>query len=139
MITGNFCLLTEIDPDQVDEWYLGIYVDAIEWVEMPNTRGMSQFADGGIIATKPYAASANYVHKMSDYCSSCTYSHTEKTSDNACPLNSLYWRFIDHIKEKLQQNQRMGMIYNVWNKKDSSEKEQILNKAAGVLRNIENL
>lgn len=139
MITGNFCLLTEIDPDQVDEWYLGIYVDAIEWVEMPNTRGMSQFADGGIIATKPYAASANYVHKMSDYCSSCTYSHTEKTSDNACPLNSLYWRFIDHNKEKLQQNQRMGMIYNVWNKKDSSEKEQILNKAAGVLRNIENL
>lgn len=139
MITGNFCMLTEICPDEVDEWYLGIYIDAIEWVEMPNTRGMSQFADGGIIATKPYAASANYVHKMSDYCSDCQYSYKEKTSENACPLNSLYWRFIDKNKDKLHKNHRMGMIYNVWDKKDTEEKEQILNKAAGVLRNIENL
>ncbi len=139
MITGNFCLLTEIDPDQVDDWYLGIYVDAIEWVEMPNTRGMSQFADGGIIATKPYAASANYVHKMSDYCQDCDYSHKEKHSENACPLNSLYWRFIAHNEGKLSQNHRMNMIYNVWNKKAQEEKEQILNKAAGVLRNIESL
>ncbi|GAA4354542.1 cryptochrome/photolyase family protein [Kangiella marina] len=139
MITGNFCMLTEIDPDQVDDWYLGIYVDAIEWVEMPNTRGMSQFADGGIIATKPYAASANYVHKMSDYCSDCYYSHQDKTSQRACPLNSLYWRFIDVHRDKLGNNQRMGMIYNVWDKKSNDEKEQILNKAAGVLRNIDAL
>ncbi len=139
MITGNFCLLTEIDPDQVDDWYLGIYVDAIEWVEMPNTRGMSQFADGGIIATKPYAASANYVHKMSDYCQDCEYSHKEKHSENACPLNSLYWRFIAYNEEKLSQNHRMNMIYSVWNKKAQEEKELILNKAAGVLRNIESL
>ncbi|AOE49917.1 cryptochrome/photolyase family protein [Kangiella sediminilitoris] len=139
MITGNFCLLTEVDPEQVDEWYLGIYVDAIEWVEMPNTRGMSQFADGGIIATKPYAASANYVHKMSDYCSNCYYSQKEKTSPKACPLNSLYWRFLERNKETFRDNQRMGMIYNVWNKKSDDEKEAILNKAAGVLRVIDSL
>lgn len=139
MVTGNFCLLTEIDPDEVDDWYLGIYVDAIEWVELPNTRGMSQFADGGIIATKPYAASANYVHKMSDYCSNCDYSHTDKSGEKACPLNSLYWRFIDRNADKLSQNPRMAMIYNVWNKKDQDEKEAILNKAASVLRRIEEL
>lgn len=139
MVTGNFCLLTEIDPDDVDDWYLGIYVDAIEWVELPNTRGMSQFADGGIIATKPYAASANYVHKMSDYCTGCEYSHSDKTGEQACPLNSLYWRFIEKNAEKLSQNPRMAMIYNVWNKKSSDEKDAILNKAASVLRRIEEL
>lgn len=139
MVTGNFCLLTEIDPNEVDDWYLGIYVDAIEWVELPNTRGMSQFADGGIIATKPYAASANYVHKMSDYCSSCDYEHSEKVGEKACPLNSLYWRFIDKNAAKLSQNPRMAMIYNVWNKKNSDEKDAILNKAASVLRRIEEL
>jgi deoxyribodipyrimidine photolyase-related protein len=139
MITGNFCLLTEIEPDQVDDWYLGIYIDAIEWVEMPNTRGMSQFADGGIIATKPYAASANYVHKMSDYCANCYYSQKDKTSSKACPLNSLYWRFLARNQEKFSDNHRMGMIYNVWHKKSDYEKEAILNKAAAVLRNIESL
>ena len=73
MVTGNFAMLAGIDPDQVDQWYLGIYIDAIEWVELPNTRGMSQFADGGLIATKPYAASGSYINKMSDYCQSCHY------------------------------------------------------------------
>lgn len=100
---------------------------------------MSQFADGGIIATKPYAASANYVHKMSDYCTGCDYSHSDKTGEQACPLNSLYWRFIEKNAEKLSQNPRMAMIYNVWNKKSSDEKDAILNKAASVLRRIEEL
>ena len=78
MITGNFCLLTAINPNEVDAWYLGIYIDAIEWVEIPNTHGMSQFADGGLIATKPYAASGNYINKMSDYCKDCHYNVKEK-------------------------------------------------------------
>ncbi|WP_051786236.1 cryptochrome/photolyase family protein [Endozoicomonas numazuensis] len=92
MITGTFCLLAGIDPNQVDEWYLGIYVDAIEWVELPNTRGMSQFSDGGLLASKPYAASGNYINKMSDYCKSCHYDVKRKTGEHACPFNSLYWR-----------------------------------------------
>src|SRR5690606_14347543 len=79
MVIGNFCLLTEIEPNQVDEWYLGVYVDAIEWVEMPNTRGMALFADGGIVGTKPYAASGSYINKMSDYCSGCHYKIKERS------------------------------------------------------------
>ena len=92
MVTGNFAMLAGIDPDQMDNWYLGIYIDAIEWVEMPNTRGMSQFADGGLIATKPYAASGSYINKMSDYCKDCHYSVKERVTENACPFNSLYWQ-----------------------------------------------
>ena len=85
MITGNFCLIAGIDPAQVDAWYLGVYLDAIEWVEMPNTRGMSQFADGGLIASKPYNASGNYINKMSDYCKHCHYDVKQKTTESACP------------------------------------------------------
>ena len=94
MIIGNFALLTQMDPDEVDQWYLGVYIDAIEWVEITNTRGMSQFADGGIVATKPYVSSANYINKMSNYCTNCTYSHTIKLGEKACPFNSLYWNFL---------------------------------------------
>jgi deoxyribodipyrimidine photolyase-related protein len=93
MVTGNFCLLAGIHPDEVDRWYLGVYVDAIEWVEMPNTRGMSQFADGGLVASKPYAAGGNYINRMSDYCADCFYDVREKTGDKACPFNSLFWRW----------------------------------------------
>ncbi len=139
MITGNFCLLTEIDPHQVDEWYLGIYIDAIEWVEMPNTRGMSQFADGGLIATKPYAASGSYVNKMSDYCKSCHYNVKNKTESDACPLNSLYWRFVYQNTERFKDNQRMGMVYNSWNKMGKDKQQALLNKAKAVLQNIETL
>ncbi|MDX1314699.1 MAG: cryptochrome/photolyase family protein, partial [Eudoraea sp.] len=88
MVIGNLALLLQVDPDQVDAWYLGVYIDAIEWVEMPNTRGMSQFADGGIVATKPYISSANYINKMGNYCSGCYYSHKDKTGEKACPFNA---------------------------------------------------
>ena len=139
MITGNFCLLAGIDPDQVDEWYLGIYIDAIEWVEMPNTRGMSQFADGGLIATKPYAASANYVNKMSDYCKHCRYDPKLKYGENACPLNSLYWRFLDRHQDELAKNHRTKMMFTHWNKMSAEEKEKILKQADDYLTNIESL
>ena len=94
MLTGNFASLLGTHPDAVDAWYLGIYMDAIEWVEMPNARGMSQFADGGVMATKPYVSSANYIHKMSDYCRSCRYDPKVKTGPDACPFNALYWIFL---------------------------------------------
>lgn len=139
MITGNFALLNMTDPDEVDAWYLGIYIDAIEWVEITNTRGMSQFADGGIIGTKPYIASANYVQKMSNYCSKCQYDHKIKYGERACPFNSLYWNFYDAHREKLQSNQRVAMMYRTWEKKPNEEKTKILEQAAQYLSEIEKL
>lgn len=139
MVTGNFCLITGIDPDQVDEWYLGIYVDAIEWVEMPNTRGMSQFADGGYIATKPYSASGNYINKMSDYCSNCHYNVKEKAGPKACPFNSLYWNFMIANRKELSTNPRTSMLFGNWDKKDTSERELILSTARTNLDNLEQL
>lgn len=139
MITGNFCLLTEMDPEQVDSWYLGIYIDAIEWVEMPNTRGMSQFADGGLIATKPYAASGNYINKMSDYCKDCHYNVKEKTEDSACPFNSLYWYFMNKHEERLSRNPRIGMVYKNWQKQDAKQRQATLDRAQWCLDNIESL
>ena len=139
MITGNFCLLTGIDPAQVDAWYLGIYVDAIEWVEMPNTRGMSQFADGGIIATKPYAASGNYINKMSDYCKGCHYDVKQKDSEQACPFNSLYWRFMQQHREQLAANPRIGMVYRNCDKQDEAKRQATLEQAEKYLAEIDAL
>ncbi|MFV8358282.1 cryptochrome/photolyase family protein, partial [Flavobacterium sp. XS1P32] len=110
MVIGNFTLLTQIHPDEVDAWYLGVYIDAIEWVEMPNTRGMSQYADGGIIATKPYVSSGSYINKMSNNCTKCQYNVKEKFGDKACPFNTLYWNFLDEKKDYFKGNQRMGMM-----------------------------
>ncbi|MEZ5058283.1 MAG: cryptochrome/photolyase family protein [Saprospiraceae bacterium] len=139
MVTGNFALLAGVDPNEVDEWYLGIYIDAIEWVEITNTRGMSQYADGGLVGSKPYVASANYMHKMSHYCSNCFYDHKEKVGDKACPLNSLYWHFMNRHQEKLENNPRIGMVYRTWNKMDEETKSNYLQKAEDYLKNIENL
>ncbi len=121
MIIGNYALLTQIHPDKVDEWYLGVYIDAIEWVEITNTRGMSQFADGGIVATKPYVSSANYINKMGNYCKGCDYKHNQKLGEQACPFNALYWNFLDEKKEYFQNNQRMSMMLNLLKKKDKEE------------------
>ena len=139
MVTGNFAMLAGIDPDQVDQWYLGIYIDAIEWVELPNTRGMSQFADGGLIATKPYAASGSYINKMSDYCQSCHYKVKERASDQACPFNSLYWHFMNRHKEKFSNNPRTAMAYRSWDRMDSDNKHTTLQRAEINLANLNNL
>tara|TARA_B110000093_G_scaffold806_1_gene735 strand:- start:6267 stop:7307 length:1041 start_codon:yes stop_codon:yes gene_type:complete len=129
MVTGNFALLAGIDPDQVDQWYLGIYVDAFEWVEITNTRGMSQYADGGKIATKPYVASANYMNKMGDYCTNCSYDRKTKTETNSCPLNTLYWDFFDRNRSKLNTNFRLGMVYRTYDKMGPELKDQIRKRA----------
>jgi deoxyribodipyrimidine photolyase-related protein len=139
MITGNFALLAGIHPDEVDAWYLGIYIDAIEWVEITNTRGMSQFADGGIVGTKPYVSSAAYIDKMSHYCGSCFYKKAVKTGDKACPFNSLYWNFYDKNEDKLGKNPRIGMMYNVWRKMNPEDKVALLEQADYYLKNINNL
>lgn len=139
MITGNFCLLTGIDPEQVDDWYLGIYIDAIEWVEMPNTRGMALFADGGVLATKPYAASANYVSKMSDYCKGCHYKAKLKTGDQACPLNSFYWHFLHRNQHLLTNNHRLSIAYRNWFLKEPAQQQVILEQAEYYLSQINEL
>ncbi len=139
MVTGNFCLLAGIDPDAVDEWYLGIYIDAIEWVELPNTRGMSQFADGGIVGTKPYAASANYMDKMGHYCTGCHYDKKARTGDRACPLNSLYWHFMHRHRDKLERNPRIGMAYRTWDRMAEGTREEVLRQAEDHLLHLEAL
>ncbi|EAR12319.1 deoxyribodipyrimidine photolyase-like protein [Polaribacter irgensii 23-P] len=137
MITGNFALLTQIHPDAIDAWYLGIYVDAIEWVQLPNTRGMSQFADGGKIATKPYVSSGSYIGKMSNYCDACVYNKAKKFEDDACPFNTLYWNFLDEKQEKLKGNFRMKMMYSVLNKMSNEDRIKITEKATHIIENLD--
>lgn len=139
MITGNFALLAGVHPDAIDAWYLGIYMDAFEWVEITNTRGMSQFADGGIVGTKPYVSSASYIDKMSQYCGGCFYKKNIKTGDKACPFNSLYWNFYDKNESKLASNPRIGMMYNVWRKMKNEDKTALLEQADYYLNNINEL
>lgn len=139
MVTGNFALLAGIHPDAVDSWYLGIYIDALEWVEMPNTRGMSQYADGGLVASKAYAASGNYMNKMSDYCGDCHYKVKEKTGERSCPLNSLYWHFMLRHRENFARNPRVGMVYKSWDKMADDKQQAVLQRADWCLENIDTL
>ena len=138
MITGNYLLLTQTNPDLVDDWYLGIYIDALEWVQLPNTRGMSQFADGGMIATKPYVSSGSYINKMSNYCSDCQYNVKERLGENACPFNSLYWNFLDDKRPQLANNFRMKMMYSVLNKFSNEELNSMKTRALQVIETPEN-
>jgi deoxyribodipyrimidine photolyase-related protein len=137
MVTGNFALLAGIDPDELDQWYLGIYIDAIEWVEITNTRGMSQFADGGIVGTKPYVSSANYIDKMGDYCQGCRYDKKLKVGKMACPFNSLYWHFYNRNSDKLAKNPRIGMMYRTWEK--MKDKSAIMDQAEFYLEHLDEL
>lgn len=139
MVTGNFALLAGVHPDEVDQWYLGIYIDALDWVEITNTRGMSQFADGGIIGSKPYVSSAAYIDKMSDYCGSCFYNKAKKVGEKACPFNSLYWNFYDRHTDKLARNPRIGMMYKVWERMKQEDKTALLEQAEKYLTNINDL
>lgn len=129
MVTGNFALLADINPHELHEWYLAVYADAFEWVEAPNTIGMSQFADGGLLASKPYAASGAYIARMSDYCESCTYNVKERTGEDACPFNALYWRFIARHRNRFAANPRMGPILRNFDRMDDATRSALLAKA----------
>jgi len=129
MVTGNFALLAGIEPHQVHEWYLAVYADAFEWVEAPNTIGMSQFADGGIIASKPYVSSGAYINRMSDYCKSCAYSVNQKTGEKACPFNLLYWHFLVRHRERFSNNPRMSNMYRTWDRMDEARRASVLTDA----------
>lgn len=139
MITGAFCLLAGVHPDEVDRWYLGIYADAVEWVQITNTRGMSQYADGGITATKPYAGSAAYISRMSDYCQGCFYNPKERFGPKACPWNALYWNFFIINTEKLCKNPRLSIVYKQISAFPPDLKKNILLKASEILDNIERI
>ncbi|MDG1191858.1 MAG: cryptochrome/photolyase family protein [Flavobacteriaceae bacterium] len=134
MILGNFALLAQVDPDQVDEWFLGIYADAVEWVQLPNTRGMSQWADGGIVATKPYVSAASYINKMGNYCEGCTYDKKKRLGEDACPFNSLYWNFLDDKKEYFAKNNRMAMMLRLLEKIPATELAEIKARASKILK-----
>lgn len=133
MVTGNFALLIGADPAEVHRWYLEIYVDAYEWVELPNTLGMSQFADGGLLGSKPYAASGAYIDRMSDYCARCRYDVRQRTGPDACPFNALYWDFLARNREKLGSNRRLAMPYRNWDRMDEDTKEALRRQAASFL------
>ncbi|EJM31243.1 cryptochrome/photolyase family protein [Pseudomonas sp. GM25] len=138
MVTGNFALLAGIAPSQICEWYLAIYMDAFDWVELPNTLGMVMHADGGYLGSKPYCASGQYINRMSDYCRGCAYKVSESTADNACPFNSLYWHFLMRHGELLRGNQRMAMMYKNLDRMPQAKQEALWQRGQMLLARLDN-
>jgi deoxyribodipyrimidine photolyase-related protein len=139
MLTGTFAMLAGVAPTAIHEWYLGVYFDAFEWVELPNVVGMSQFADGGVMASKPYAASGAYIDRMSDYCGACRYKVGERTGPEACPFNALYWHFLDRNRAKLGGNPRLGPVYRTWDRMKPDRRDALLARAGDVLARLDSL
>ena len=124
MVLGNFALIAGLKPKEVNEWFLVVYADAYEWVELPNVSGMVLFADGGYLASKPYAG-GSYINKMSNYCKSCRYKVAQKNGPEACPFNYLYWDFLSRNREKLASNPRVGMMYRTYERMSEDKKQAI--------------
>ncbi|WGH77795.1 cryptochrome/photolyase family protein [Jannaschia ovalis] len=137
MVTGNFALLAGLDPHQVHEWYLVVYADAYEWVESPNVIGMSQFADGGIVGSKPYVSGGNYINKMSDYCKHCDYAVSKKTGEGACPFNLLYWHFLNRHRERFGSNPRMAQMYRTWDRMDEARRKTVIAEGDAILARLD--
>jgi deoxyribodipyrimidine photolyase-related protein len=137
MVTGTFAMLMGADPHQVHEWYLAVYADAYEWVEAPNVIGMSQFADGGIVASKPYAASGAYIDRMSDYCRGCHYDVKDREGERGCPFNALYWDFLARHRERFENNPRMAQMYRTWDRMKPERREATATRAAALLARLE--
>jgi deoxyribodipyrimidine photolyase-related protein len=129
MVMGLFLLLLGVNPYEVHKWHLSMYVDAIDWVSLPNVLGMSQYADGGFVATKPYAASGKYIQRMSDYCQPCRFSPRERLGDTGCPFNGLYWDFLFRNRDKLEGNHRMRMQYRNLDRIDAGDLRRIRARA----------
>lgn len=137
MVLGNFALLAGIDPKDVNEWFLIVYADAYEWVELPNVSGMILFADGGYLASKPYAAGGGYINKMSDYCKNCSYKVTKKNGSDACPFNYLYWGFLDNNRKDLEGNHRVSMMYKILDRMSEKKQKAIRDDCKIFLSSIE--
>ncbi len=130
MVTGLYALLLGADPQAVHRWYLAVYVDAVEWVELPNTLGMSQYADGGLMSSKPYVATGRYIDRMSNYCQGCVYRPERRVGDDACPFTTLYWDFLDRHRNRLARNPRMALQVKNLTRIDATEMAQIRARAA---------
>jgi len=137
MVTGNFALLAGLDPAEVEAWYLAVYADAYEWVELPNTHGMALFADGGLLASKPYAASGAYIDRMSNYCDGCRYRPAVKQGPGACPFNLLYWHFLSENAVRLASNPRMAMPYRTLAAMAPQRRAAVLAEARAFLDGLE--
>lgn len=137
MLTGNFALLAGVSPQALHEWYLLVYADAFEWVELPNTLGMSQFGDGGLLASKPYVASGAYINRMSNHCKGCRYDVAKPHGSDACPFNALYWAFLARHREKLVGNPRMGQMYRTWDKLSDERRSLTLASAEAFLGKLD--
>lgn len=136
MLTGNFALLAGVAPREIERWYLAVYADALEWVEMPNTLGMAVFADGGRMASKPYAASGAYIDRMSDFCRDCAYRVSEKSGSGACPFNRLYWAFLIRNQDRLAGNPRLAMPYRTLAGWSEDRKQACLADAEACLNSL---
>ena len=135
MIIGLFCLLYGVEPQEFNDWHIATHCDAIDWVSTPNVIGMSQFADGGLLASKPYCASGNYIQKMGNYCTNCRYNPKKATGDKACPFTTLYWDFLDRHQEKLADNHRMGFQFRNLKRKSTQQMDEIREQAENLRKN----
>ncbi|MFW6234561.1 MAG: cryptochrome/photolyase family protein, partial [Spirochaetota bacterium] len=129
MVTGLYAMLVGADPRAVEDWYMGMFVDSVEWVTLPNVVGMSQYADGGIMASKPYAATGKYIQRMSNYCTTCRFNPAAATGDIACPFTTLYWDFLDRHESRLKRNRRMALQVKNLERKTPEEREAIRREA----------
>jgi deoxyribodipyrimidine photolyase-related protein len=136
MVTGNFALTAGVHPRSVSDWYLGMYVDGVDWVTLPNTLGMVMHADGGVVGTKPYAASGKYIDRMSNYCAGCRYDPAKRHGEGACPFTVFYWDFLARHRERFAGNQRMTMMLKNLDALSESERTQITVSAAGLRRSL---
>lgn len=139
MVIGNFALLAGLVPQQVEDWFLAVYVDAVEWVELPNVAGMALFANGGRFTSKPYIASGAYIKRMSNYCTGCKYKPAEKVGDEACPFTTLYWGFLDRHEKMLSANPRTGLMAKNIARLDDAQRTALRQKVADTFKNIEQL
>jgi len=139
MVTGNFALLLGVVPKAICEWYLAVYADAYDWVELPNTLGMVMHADGGLLASKPYAASGKYIQRMGDHCKHCEYKVADTTGDSACPFNALYWDFLVRHRDRFESNPRMKMMYRNVDRMDPDRLADVRARADLVRSEIERL
>ena len=139
MLTGQFALLAEVNPQQVADWYLAVYVDAIEWVELPNVAGMALFANGGRFTSKPYVASGQYIDRMSDHCKACRYKPALRVGPEACPVTTLYWNFLDRHETELASSPRSALMVKNLQRMDATERQAIRDQAVLTLSRLGDL
>ena len=136
MVTGNFANLAGLDIKQVCEWYLAVYADAYEWVELPNTLGMALYADDGVVGTKPYISGGAYIKRMSNFCQQCRYDPGKRLGEDACPFTTLYWDYLMRHEIRFRKNHRMRMAYRNLDRFDENERQQIQQQESRFLENL---